>query len=252
MREASYIAILLGAAMNVKQSDQQDVLERLTQQLDLAHRLRETAKADVELEAARQRLRAWQAVRLARTHADLLASPTMGPAAAFFLSDLYGAKDLSALDADVRRVVPTMKRLLPAAGLETVADAIELEALSEHLDLAMVAALGPKLTALDAGAYGSAYRKVDRRADRERQIDLIEDLGHSLDRLVHQPLVGTALSMMRRPAQFAGLGQLQDFLQRGYEAFRQAGGAGEFLDLIVKRERKLLEALFAGDDGPLG
>jgi hypothetical protein len=29
------------------------------------------------------------------------------------------------------------------------------------------------------------------------------------------------------------------------------GGAGEFLNLIVGRERKLLEALFAGDDSLL-
>jgi hypothetical protein len=249
MREAGHIGILLGVAMNDQLNDQrEDVLERLTQQLDLARRLRESAKADPELEAGRQRLRAWQAVRLARTHADLLASPSMGPAAAFFLSDLYGSKDLTQLDADVRRVVPTMKRLLPAASLETVADAIELEALSEHLDLAMVAALGPRLTALDAAAYSRAYRKIDHRADRERQIDLIADVGRSLDRLVHQPLIGTALSMMRRPARFAGLSELHDFLQRGYDAFRTMSDAGEFLSLIVSRERNLLEALFAGDD----
>ena len=147
--------------------------------------------------------------------------------------------------------MPTTKRLLPTAGLETVADAIELEALSEDLDLAMAAALGPKMTALDVAAYGRAYRKVDRRKDRKRQIDLIENLGHSLDRLVHQPLIGTVLSVMRRPARLAGLGELHDFLQRGYDAFRTMGGAGEFLNLIVGRERKLLEALFAGDDSVL-
>jgi len=233
-------------------SEQSDVIERLTRDLDFAARLRETVRADPKLEAARQRLRAWQAVRLAHTHADLLASPTMGPAATFFLTDLYGSKDLSRLDADVRRVMPTTKRLLPAAGLETVADAIELEALSERLDMAMVAALGSKLTALDAAAYGRAYRKTDRRKDRERQIDLIEDLGHSLDRLVHLPLIGTVLAMMHGPAQFAGLGELHNFLQRGYDAFRTMGDAGEFLNLIVGRERKIMHALFAGDDSLLG
>lgn len=233
-------------------NDQQDIVERLTHQLDIAAHLREAAKGDPAREAARQRLRAWQAVRLARTHADLLASPSMGPAAVFFLTDLYGSEDLSKLDADVRRIVPTMKRLLPAAGLETVADAIELEALSEDLDAAMIGALEPDTVALDATSYGRAYRGVGRRHDRERQIDLIEGLGHSLDRLVHQPLVGTALSMMRRPARFAGLGDLQDFLQRGYEAFRRMGGAGEFLNLIVSRERTLMEAVFAGNDSPLG
>jgi hypothetical protein len=228
--------------------DQQGVIERLRYQLELTARLRGATKADAAFEAARHRLRTFQAARLSRTHADLLASTRTAPAARFFLTDLYGSRDLSRVDADVRRVMPTMQRLLPAAGLETVADAIELQTLSEDLDFAMVAALGPEVEALDAASYGRAYRKVDRRSDRERQIDLTGKLGHSLDRLVQQPLIGAALSMMRTPAILAGLGDLQDFLQRGYAAFRKLAGAAEFMSLIVSRERTLLEALFAGDD----
>ena len=86
-----------------------------------------------------------------------------------FLTDIYGSEDLSRLDANVRRVVPAMKRVLPAAGLEIVAQAIELEALSEDLDFAMARVLGAEANELSWAAYGAAYRKVDRRADRERQ-----------------------------------------------------------------------------------
>jgi len=232
--------------------DPEDAAERITRHLDRAAALRAAAADRPVLEDARQRLRAWQAVRLARTHADLLASPRTGLAAAFFLTDLYGSEDLTRLDANVRRVVPAMKRLLPAAGLETVAEAIELETLSEDLDFAVATALAAKSRDLAAAVYGAAYRKVGRRADRERQIDLIEKLGASLDRLVHKPLVGTTLSMMRRPAHLAGLGELQDFLQRGYRAFTRLEGARAFVDVIAQRERKLLEALFAGDDSLLG
>ena len=57
----------------------------------------------------------------------------MDLATAFFLTDIYGSEDLSRLDADVRRVVPAMKRVLPAAGLEIVAQVVELEVLSEDL-----------------------------------------------------------------------------------------------------------------------
>ena len=231
--------------------DPEGIIERLSRHLDRVAALRETAANEPKLDAARQRLRAWQAVRLARTHADLLANPRMGLAASFFLTDIYGAEDLSKLDANVRRVVPTMKRVLPSAGLEIVAEAIELEALSEDLDFATAAALAAKGNGLSAATYGAAYRKVDRRADRERQIDLIENLGHSLDRLVHKAFVGTTLSLMRKPAQLAGLAELQDFLHRGYKAFVRMGDAGEFLELIVGRERKLLAALFDGDDSPL-
>lgn len=233
-------------------NDLEDVADRLTRQLDRAAALRAAAADNPKLDAARQRLRAWQAVRLARTHADLLASPRMGLAATFFLTDIYGSEDLSRLDADVRRVVPAMKRVLPTAGLETVAKAIELEALSEEFDVAMAEALGSKATALDAASYAAAYRRVDRRADRERQIDLIEDLGELLDRLVHHRLIGTLLWTWRKPAQLAGLGGLQDFLERGYKAFARMGDAAEFLGLVIGRERKLLEALFAGDDSLLG
>ncbi|MGO4870800.1 MAG: FFLEELY motif protein [Roseiarcus sp.] len=233
-------------------NEPEDVIQRLTRHLDRVAALREAAINDPKLDAARQRLRAWQAVRLARTHADLLTNPRMGLAAAFFLTDVYGAEDLSKLDANVRRVVPTMKRVLPAAGLEIVAEAIELEALSEDLDFAMATALGAKANKLSAATYGAAYRKIDCRAERERQIDLIENLGQSLDRLVHKPFVGTTLSLMHKPAQLAGLGELQDFLQRGYQAFIKMGDAHEFLNLVVGRERKLLEALFAGDDSLLG
>ncbi len=233
-------------------NESEDVVARLTRQLDRVAALREAAVDDPKLDAARLRLRAWQAVRLARTHADLLANPRMGLAASFFLTDLYGSEDLTKLDANVRRVVPTMKLVLSAAGLEIVAEAIELEALSEELDFAVATALAGKANTLSAASYGAAYRKADRRADRERQIDLIENLGQSLDRLVRKPFVGATLSLMRKPAQLAGLGELQDFLQRGYQAFTKMGDAHEFIDLVVGRERKLLEALFDGDDSLLG
>ena len=233
-------------------SDPEQIVEHLGRDLSRAAALRAQAAADPALESARQRLRAWQAVRLARTHADLLASPSMGLAATFFLTDLYGSDDLTRLDADVRRIMPALKRLLSTGGLQTVAQAIELEALSEELDFAMATVLADKSRDLNAATYGSAYRQVGHRADRERQIDLVEQLGRSLDRLVHRHFVGTTLVMMRKPARLAGLGQLQDFLERGYRAFARMDNAGEFLELIVGRERKLLAAVFGGDDKPLG
>lgn len=233
-------------------SNQAEAISRLNHQLDLAAQVHRSVEADRTVEAARQRLRDWQAARLARTHKDLMANPRMGPAASFFLTDLYGSSDLSKLADDVRRIVPVMVKLLPTAGLETVADAIELHALSEDLDIAMVVALGKQLAALDAAAYGRAYRKVGRRKDRQRQIDLVQDVGQALGRLVHQPFVATALGLMRKPAKLAGPGALQDFLQRGYEAFRKIDDPQEFLDTIVSREQKLLQALFAKDDSVLG
>jgi hypothetical protein len=224
---------------------------RLEAELDGVARVRGVVEGDPAVEQARRALRAWQAARLARTHADLVASPKFGAAAAFFLADLYGPQDIGHREAAVRRVLPVMKKTLPAPALDTIADAIELDALSESLDVAMASHLEENSGAIDAAAYGAAYRGVGRREDRARQIALIDHLGHSLERLTHARFVGAALSAMRKPARLAGLGDLQAFLERGYDAFRQMGGAREFVETVTAREAAISAALFAGDDRPL-
>jgi hypothetical protein len=233
-------------------SERDKIAQRITQQLARVADLRASAKVDPKAADARRRFRAWQSERLARTHADLLASKRFGKAASFFLSDVYGANDPANRDEEVQRAVPTMIKLLTSGGLEIVADAIELDALSEDLDAEMIAAIGRRVTSLNAAAYGRAYRKVGRRADRQRQIDLIRSLGHSLDLLAHRSFVAMSLTMMRQPAKLAGLSDLHSFLERGYASFRAMPNADEFIDLVVTREQALLDSLFAGDDSLLG
>ena len=224
------------------------IVQRLTKHLDISTHLRVVAKADSGTRKRRQHLRTWQAGRLARTHADLLASSRFGLAAAFFLTEVYSTKDVSKRDEEVKRAVPAMTTFLPVSALETVADVIELDALSEDLDAAMVVALGARVTTIDAATYGCAYRKVDRRKDRIRQIYLVKHLGQSLDRLANRRFAGTALVLMRKPAQIAGFGDLHEFLERGYAAVHTMGSIEEFLTLVVDRERRILKAVFAGDD----
>ena len=210
--------------------------------------LRQSANSDPRDAYDRLRLREWQASRLARTHADLLASPRFGPAAAFFLSDLYGPKDFSERDHEVERIVPTLIALLPAAAICTISQAIEVDALSEELDAAMVEELrrAGAIGCITGPAYAEAYRRCDNHELRERQIMLIREVGESLDRLTRKPLVGAALRMMRAPAQLAGLGELHAFLDLGYSTFRRMGSAEEFLRIIVERETRLMNDIWKG------
>ena len=224
--------------------------DRLLAELARSAELRARVVEDERFRARRTRLREWQAARLARTHADLLGSRRFGDAARFFLTDLYGPADLGGHIDNVRRIVPVMTAVLPESGLATVAHAVELNVLSESLDAAMAEILGDCASITDA-AYAAAYRAVGRPADRERQIDLIALVGGALDKLTRQKFIGLTLRMMRGPAELAGLGQLQNFLERGYAAFTAMGGAGEFLAIVVARERAISAALLQGDDGAL-
>ncbi len=226
----------------------EEIIRRLVKQLDLALDTRASLIKEPDIAALRELLRQWQAERLARSYADLLASKRFGGTAAFFLTDIYGPKDLSHHEDDIRRILPVMKRTLPAGALETVANAVELNTLSERLDAAMLRVLRPKAGRMTAADYTKAYREVGRRAERERQIELIGDIGRSLERLTRSRFIGAALSAMRQPARLGGLGELQDFLERGYKAFRKMGSTDEFLKTIVERERQPMEALLNGDD----
>ena len=71
----------------------------------LARAERDAANGDALAAADRMAVRAFQQARLAMTHADLLASTEFGPAAHFFLTELYSTEDLTQRDADIERVI---------------------------------------------------------------------------------------------------------------------------------------------------
>jgi hypothetical protein len=149
--------------------EMQQSADALRQHLKTAKHLRLQANTEPEAARARLRLREWQAGRLARTHAVLLAvSPRFGEAAQFFLSDLYGPKDFSSRDEEVERILPLLIKMLPASALRTIALAVELDALSEELDSAMIAELcrAGLIDCIDEDAYAGAYRVVGCQAER--------------------------------------------------------------------------------------
>ncbi len=196
------------------------------------------------------RLAAWQAGRMSRTYADVATQPRYADAIAFFESDLYGAADFAQRDADLTRVVPVMTRMLPGRVIATIARAVELNALSQELDLALFLRLPRSDGIFSVAEYCVAYRHPGDRPARLHQIGLIGEIGAGLDDYVRKPLIRSALVLMRRPAQLAGLSALHDFLERGFVAFRKMRGAAEFLATIDRRERTLMDAIFAGATAP--
>jgi hypothetical protein len=184
----------------------------------------------------------FQHQRFTATYADLLASPRYAAAAQFFLDDLYGPGDFTQRDKQFARVVPALVRLFPKEIVTTVSRLAQLHELSESLDTAMGRQIAERI--LDRPSYAVAWRAVGREADRERQIALSLEVGSALDRFTKNPLLRGSLRMMRVPAQAAGLGSLQDFLESGFDAFRAMRGAEHFLTTIASRERQLATQLF--------
>lgn len=242
-------------------STKDDAESRLRQFARQAGQLR---RAPAASRTAVTAIKQFQRERLARAHADLLQSERYGLAARFFLDELYGIKDFSARDDELARMIPSMSRLLPAAALGTLADAIELDAISEELDGAMAALHEAGVAAAGSAGHRSSggpdvltearylelYRAVGRRDMRARQIDLVEHVGRELDRLVGKPFLFRILKGMEGPARLAGLGRMQSFLVAGFEAFRHMRGAEEFIRTVTARERAMMQANFSEGAAP--
>ncbi len=222
--------------------------EEILQNLRAVAAERAARVADPALAGRVVTVKAFQHARFMQTYADLLKDPRYRHAAQFFLDDLYGPRDFTRRDDQFARVVPGLVRLFPHEIVKTVLSLAQLHALSERLDttMARIWVEGP----LDGAAYGVAWRTVGGVADRERQVVLMLDVGRALDRYTRSALLRHSLRLMRGPAHAAGLGALQEFLERGFDTFREMRGADGFLSLVAQRERELSARLFAGEPAP--
>lgn len=216
--------------------------ELILQHLGAVRVERAARAADAALAERVTHIKCYQQARFALTYADLLSHPRYAGASRFFLDDLYGPGDFSQRDAQFARIVPALVRLFPNEVITTVEALTALHALSEQLDSDMARQVDQ--APLTGATYVEAWRRTGQPASRQRQIDLMLDVGRALDVYTRRPLLRHSLRAMRLPARKAGMSALQAFLESGFETFRAMHGADEFLIQIAHRERAMAASLF--------
>lgn len=193
-----------------------------------------------------------QSRRFAGTYADLMASPRFGAAARFFLQELYSDRDYSDRDQQFSRIAGTLQTLFPQAVVGTAVALAELHAQTETLDHDMGRAWAAMpASATTAGRYVQAWRTVGQPHARQQQLQRVLGMGQELARLTRTPGLRMMLRMMRGPADKAGMGALQRFLEAGFDTFgamaRERGAVEQFLQTIAAREQALMDLLFEGN-----
>jgi hypothetical protein len=177
--------------------------KKLTDTLGRVIELRASLHADEELGRRWLAVKNWQSQRLARTYSDLLASDRYRESCEFFLEEIYGARDFEQRDQEVHRVVPKLAKMLPGRAIETLLLAVELDELAEDFDAGLARLVQLPIT---TPRYADAYRRVGSKAKREHQVELIDEIGRSLDRLARIPMLAPMLGMMKGPAEAWGYG----------------------------------------------
>lgn len=215
---------------------------------DFRHQIPDQAPA-----GALQALATWQAERLKKTHEDLYKDPGYRPGLVFLLTDLYAPASMTRRDDNIDRIFPRMVTWLPDNLLATLAALIELNHVTQKLDLALLenlSQLGADPARMDTESYCTAFRAGDI-SQRMRQIELVEKVGRQLDSYVRNRTLGWLLSMSRAPAEMARMEDLHSFLHRGYRAFRAMDRVDALISELVIRESLVLEQIMSGQPDPL-
>ncbi|MEI8325325.1 MAG: hypothetical protein WCH44_08160 [Betaproteobacteria bacterium] len=212
---------------------------------------RQRCADDAELMQALAQVKQLQALRFAASYADLLAAGPYREAAQFFLDELYGDKDFTQRDQQFARIAGALQRVFPHEVVATAVALSQLHALTETLDFSMSQAwlrLGSAQTLDDASRYVGAWREVGRTDERNTQLREVLALGREMEQLTRTPGLRLMLRMMRAPATAGGLGELQRFLESGFDHFagmaRKQGLTAEFLAIIEQRESRWINRLF--------
>jgi len=222
--------------------------DRIRKHLERVTHLREQARHD-GLSTAVHQIKQLQARRFRATYSDFLSDARYAAATRFFLDELYGEHDFAQRDEQFGRIAGAIERLFPDAVAELAVDLSETHALTETLDHQLA---GHWLAQDNGCAYAERYvlswRQTGERAQRERQLTVVQHMGQELQRLTRMKSLLIALKLMRKPAHAAGLSSLQQFLENGFAAFATLGDTQAFLATIRAREQHWIDALF---DDPL-
>jgi hypothetical protein len=218
--------------------------------------LRASAAADSQLTYALCLTKRLQSERFRDSYSELLSSSVFAAAALFFLEELYGDKDYSERDMQFARIAKGLASMMPASVVDATVSLAQLHALTEELDHALARRwleFGSTDSMPNVQGYVHAWRALGRREDRQQQLDTVLALGLRLAKLTRKPGIATTLKLMRRPAAVAGLGSLQEFLEKGFGIFkdlsRTESHISVFLQAIQSKESAWIRDMY---DAPIG
>ena len=139
---------------------------------------------------------AWQIDYMLPFYEDFRTSDELAAAVDFVISDLTGV-GISKRDEDLARVLPVMSRMLPDAALVAVATAMEINARILEINVGICRELyraqKPDRNKSERD-YCLACRRTSELGEFLELISLLTQVGESLDRVIHIPMIGVTMS----------------------------------------------------------
>ncbi|MBE9399994.1 MAG: hypothetical protein VB979_02265 [Acinetobacter sp.] len=203
-----------------------------------------------------QDVQAWQKQRMQRTHAKKFAEKQNILMSEYFLNRLYGGPDFDALAGQIARLmkyVHKAEKLIPENAIKTGTSGVALAILAVRLDeqvaMQLLQDYHPN-EALTDEMMRLTYLKLDQGQQRLEQLDLLDQLGKSLDKYMRSFVVYTAFKMCKGTANKYHFQIMYEFMQDGFLAMKPLKSAEKFVQDFTAVERQIIHKVHAGDLAP--
>ena len=203
-----------------------------------------------------QDVQTWQKQRMQRTHAKTFAEKQNILMSEYFLNRLYGGPDFDALAGQIARLmkyVHKAEKLIPENAIKTGTSGVALAILAVRLDeqvaMQLLQDYHPN-EALTDEMMRLTYLKLDQGQQRLEQLDLLDQLGKSLDKYMRSFVVYTAFKMCKGTANKYHFQIMYEFMQDGFLAMKPLKSAEKFVQDFTAVERQIIHKVHAGDLAP--
>ena len=203
-----------------------------------------------------QDVQAWQKQRMQATHSKQFAEKQNVLMSEYFLNRLYGGPDFDALAEQIARLMKyahKAEKLIPENAVKTGTSGVSLAILAVQLDEQVAMQLLEDYhphEALNDEMMRLTYLKLDQGQPRLKQLDLLDQLGFSLDKYMRSFMVQTAFKMCKGAASKYNFNIMYEFMQDGFLAMKPLKSAEKFVKDFTAVERQIIHKVHAGDPHP--
>lgn len=195
----------------------------------------------------------WQRARLQQTHQALFDMPKNQPMANYFLTQLYGGDEFKLLARQLARILPKAKkleRLAKESALQTGSMAIQAAILAIELDLQLAQWLVKHELGVTESNMLSAYRAVNKYAERHTQINHLKEVCYRTDKYLNSFMLRKAFALAKSAAYRHNYQPLYDFIDAGFIAMKPLDSVRDFIDSFGEREMAVIEHIHDTDNDP--
>lgn len=198
----------------------------------------------------------WLKNRIQKTHQDLFNEPKHLLMAHYFINRLYGGTEFDDLALQIERLLKyahKAEKIIPENAIKTGLKSVGLAVLAMELDEQVAKQLlkdYPVDKIIDDEMMRLTLIKVDQADARRQQLDMLDELGISLDKYMRSFIMHTAFKMCKGTASKYKFELMYDFIGEGFIAMKPMKSAATFIAAFTEKERVIIENVHAGKTNP--